>query len=99
MTASTLEVSFTGTQGLARALVQNAGAAEAVRQIAAELGVVHAVLADEVARLAREGDALNAGRRTAELEQKLVETAALMFELNEALADEHASMKHRMGAR
>lgn len=82
--------------GLAEALAKNAEATDAVQEVADELSVVHAVLTKEVKNVA--GDAATAVERTAVLEQKLSETAEKMTEVNQALADQHASLKHLSNA-
>ena len=87
---------------MAEALAKNEAAADAVQHVADELGVVHAVLSKEVAKIVGEGDerdAADAVERTAALEKKLAETAEKMSEVNEALADQHASVKHLMNAK
>ena len=80
--------------GLAEALAKNEDATNAVQAVADELGVVHAVLTQEVAKIVGEGDAAEAVERTAALEKKLTETAGKMTEVNDALSDQHASLKH-----
>jgi hypothetical protein len=85
------------THGLAGALAKNAEAADAVQEVADELSVVHAVLSKEVANVG-DGDAATAVERTAALEQKLTETAEKMAEVNQALAEQQASLKHLSNA-
>lgn len=80
--------------GLADALAKNEEATEAVQQVADELGVVHAVLTQEVAKIVGEGDGAEAVERTAVLEKKLNETAEKMIQVNDALSDQHASLNH-----
>ncbi|MET0210317.1 MAG: hypothetical protein ABW220_14830 [Burkholderiaceae bacterium] len=94
MTANTPDPAQAKPHGLAEALAKNEEATEAVQEVADELGVVHAVLTQEVVKIAGEGDAANAVERTAALEKKLTETAEKMVEVNEALAEQHASMEH-----
>jgi hypothetical protein len=81
------------THGLAEALVKNTEAAHAVQDVADELAVTHAVLTQEVAHLA-EGEVGTLAERTARLEKKLSDTAETMVEVNEALAEQHASLAH-----
>ena len=81
------------TDGLAKALEKNLEAADAVQQVADELGVVHAVLTQEVANVQTD-DASHAVERTAELELKLSETAEKMSEVNAALTEQQASLRH-----
>ena len=82
------------SRSLADALAKNEEAKEPVQNVADELGVVHAVLTSEVAKTAEGGDAATAVERTAVLEKKLNETAEKMAEVNEALADQKASLEH-----
>ena len=56
--------------------------------------MVHAVLTQEVAKIAGEGDASTAVQRTAALEKKLNETAKKMDEVNQAIAEQQASLEH-----
>jgi len=81
-------------KGLSKAIEANIEAAAAVQEAADELGVVHAVLTNQVAEIAAEGDAANAVERTAILEEKLSETAGKMVEVNQALAEQQASIAH-----
>jgi hypothetical protein len=81
------------THGLAEALAKNTEAAHAVQDVADELAVAHAVLTQEVAHLA-EGEVGTLVERTATLEKKLSDTAETMVEVNEALAEQHASLVH-----
>jgi seryl-tRNA synthetase len=85
--------------GLAEALAKNEEATNAVQAVADELVVVHTVLTQEVAKIVGEGDAAEAVERTAALEKKLTETAEKMTEVNEALSDQQASLKHLQNAR
>jgi hypothetical protein len=89
----------TDVHGLAEALAKNEEATNAVQGVADELSVVHAVLTQEVAKIAGEGDVAEAVERTAVLEKKLTETAEKMTEVNDALSDQHASLKHLQKAR
>ncbi len=79
---------------LEAALTKNAEAKEAVQDVADELGVVHAVLTQEVAKIAGNGDASTAVQRTAALEKKLAETAQKMDQVNQAIAEQQASLEH-----
>ena len=79
---------------LSAALTKNQEAKEAVQDVADELGVVHAVLIQEVAKIADDEDASTAVQRTAALEKKLTETARKMDEVNQAIAEQHASLEH-----
>ncbi|RZL93957.1 MAG: hypothetical protein EOP76_08355 [Variovorax sp.] len=99
MTAKPFDHPRTGTDGLAEALAKNQEATNAVQGVADELGVVHAVLTQEVAKLVGKGDAADAVERTAALETKLIETAEKMVEVNHALSDQRASMKHLTNAK
>ena len=94
MTSSPSNPSPADVHGLAEALAKNEEATNAVQAVADELGVVHAVLTQEVAKIAGEGDAAEAVERVAVLENKLTETAEKMTEVNDALSDQHASLKH-----
>ena len=94
MTANPSNPSPADVHGLAEALVKNEEATNAVQAVADELGVVHTVLTQEVAKIAGEGDVAEAVERTAVLEKKLTETAKKMTEVNDALSDQHASLKH-----
>ena len=84
----------TPVHSLEAALTKNAEAREAVQDVADELGVVHAVLTQEFAEIAGEGDASTAVQRTAALEKKLNETAKKMDEVNQAIAEQQASLEH-----
>lgn len=92
MTSNPPDLPSTSAHGLAEALAKNEEATDAVQGVADELGVVHAVLAQEVSEVA--GDSAEAVERTAALEKKLHETAEKMLEVNEVLAEQHASIKH-----
>lgn len=94
MTSNPPDQARTGSQSLADALAKNEEAKEAVQDVADELGVVHAVLTTEAAKVAEGGDAATAVERTAVLEKKLNETADKMAEVNKALADQNASLEH-----
>lgn len=82
------------THGLGEALSKNEEAKDAVQEVADELVVVHSVLTQEVANIASDGDAADAVERTAALEKKLTDTAEKMDEVNQALAEQHASLEH-----
>lgn len=88
-----------GAQGLAKALTKNQEATDAVQEVADELVVVHAVLSQEVEKIAGDGDTNDAVERTAALEKKLTETAEKMLEVNKALAEQHASLEHLHNAK
>ena len=81
--------------GFAAALQKNKEAAAAVEDVALELGVVHAVLSTEIAKVDTKVDATDeihtAIDRTEALEAKLSETAEKMDEVNAALAAQRAS--------
>ena len=78
--------------GLAAALQKNKEAAAAVEDAALELGVVHAVLSTEIAKVPATGEIHSAIDRTEELEAKLSETADKMDEVNAALDAQRASL-------
>ena len=94
MTSNPADQGTAGSHTLADAISKNEEAKEAVQDVADELGVVHAVLTSEVAKIAEGGDAATAVERTAVLEKKLNETADKIAEVNEALADQKASLEH-----
>ncbi|MGJ7498596.1 hypothetical protein ACSFA8_26555 [Variovorax sp. RT4R15] len=84
--------------GMAAALQKNKEAAAAVEDVALELGVVHAVLSTEIAKVAATGDIHTAIDRTEVLETKLNETADKMDEVNAALDAQRASLSHLSNA-
>ena len=94
MTSNPPDQASASAHSLGDALAKNEEAQEAVQGVADELGVVHEVLKAEVAKIAKDGDAATAVERTAVLEKKLNETADKMAEVNEALADQKASLEH-----
>lgn len=99
MTSNAPDLARASAQGLAEALAKNEEATDAVQEVADELAVVHAVLAQEVEKIAGDGDAADAVERTAALETKLTETAEKMLEVNEALSEQHASLEHLRNAK
>ena len=94
MTANPPDQARAAASTVAQALAKNEEAKDAVQGVADELGVVHAVLSSEVAKVASEGDAATAVQRTAVLEEKLNKTADKMAEVNEALAHQKAALEH-----
>ena len=99
MTSNPPELTSAGANGLAAAIAKNEEAADAVQEVADELCVVHAVLTHEAAEVAQDGDAVDALERTAALEKKLSDTAEKMHEVNQALAEQHASLQHLIKAK
>lgn len=94
MTSNPPDLPHVNAKTLADALEKNEDAVDAVREVADELVVVHAVLTQEIAGVGDEGDAAHAVERTASLQKKLTETAEKMLEVNQALAEQQASLKH-----
>lgn len=99
MTISTSDPARVNARGLIKALAKNEEATDAVQEVADELVVVHAVLSQEVEKIAGNSDAADAVKRTAALEKKLTETAEKMLEVKEVLAEQQASLEHLHNAK